>query len=460
MSSVRKRALGAAVALVVGVVVAGCGGGAGEQQQGGEQTLKMWTFKKSHADALNKVAAQFTSETGIAVSVEAVTPDDVFVSKVQSAAQTNGLPDVLEVHSGGEDLEMGASGLLQDLQGDVNGAWKQRLLPTTQESGVMTQQRIDDAANDSPFKSAKAGQRFSVGFTAGAFGIVYANKEKLKAAGLDPNTPPKTWEEFLDALKATTGEDSQQGGLSLGLKVSQTGYNWIYQPLAHAYLGKDRFHTLFAKGAAQGFASPDGVKTLDVYSKLTPYWMPGSTTLGIDEADIAFAQGKSAFDVGGTFTLAFLGQNGMTPDKVLTFPIPPSAEGVNKEISMSPLALTGLGVTATTKNRAAALKWIDWLTSPKGAGAVAKESLDLPATDLGADAESLLGADLAALQKYFTGPPESAYDAADVSFFPSDYDQVKPGDLMVRLTPLQEVSPQQAGTELDKIMGSMWKATE
>jgi ABC-type glycerol-3-phosphate transport system substrate-binding protein len=392
--------------------------------------------------------------------VEAVTPDDVFVSKVQSAAQTNGLPDVLEVHSGGEDLEMGASGLLQDLQGDVNGAWKQRLLPTTQESGVMTQQRIDDAANDSPFKSAKAGQRFSVGFTAGAFGIVYANKEKLKAAGLDPNTPPKTWEEFLDALKATTGEDSQQGGLSLGLKVSQTGYNWIYQPLAHAYLGKDRFHTLFAKGAAQGFASPDGVKTLDVYSKLTPYWMPGSTTLGIDEADIAFAQGKSAFDVGGTFTLAFLGQNGMTPDKVLTFPIPPSAEGVNKEISMSPLALTGLGVTATTKNRAAALKWIDWLTSPKGAGAVAKESLDLPATDLGADAESLLGADLAALQKYFTGPPESAYDAADVSFFPSDYDQVKPGDLMVRLTPLQEVSPQQAGTELDKIMGSMWKATE
>ncbi|GII29047.1 extracellular solute-binding protein [Planotetraspora mira] len=460
MSSVRKRALGAAVALVVGVVVAGCGGGAEEQQQGGEQTLKMWTFKKSHADALNKVAAQFKSETGITVSVEAVTPDDVFVSKVQSAAQTDGLPDVLEVHAGGEDLEMGASGLLQDLQGDVDATWKQRLLPTTQESGVMTQQRIDDAASDSPFKSTKAGQRFSVGFTAGAFGIVYANKDKLQAAGLDPNTPPKTWEEFLDALKATTGKDSQQGGLSLGLKVSQTGYNWVYQPLAHAYLGKDRFQALFAKGAAQGFASPDGVKTLDVFSRLTPYWMPGSTTLGIDEADIAFAQGKSAFDVGGTFTLAFLAQNGLTPDKVLTFPIPPSAEGVNKEISMSPLALTGLGVTATTKNRAAAVKWLDWLTSPKGAGAVAKESLDLPATDLGADAESLLGADLAALQKYFTGPPESAYDAADVSFFPSDYDQVKPGDLMVRLSPLQEVSPQQAGTELDKIMGSMWKATE
>jgi multiple sugar transport system substrate-binding protein len=460
MTSVRRRTLGLALALVVGMGAAACASGSGDGgQAGGQRTLRMWTFKKGHADALNKAAARFKSETGIAVTVEAITPDDVFVSKVQSAAQTKGLPDVLEVHSGGEDLELGASGLLQAVQADITPAWRQRLLPTTRDSGTMTQQRIDRAAGDSPFKSTKAGQRFSVPFTAGAFGIVFANKDKLKAAGLDPNTPPATWEDFLAALKATTSADSRQGGLSLGLKVSQTGYNWIYQPLAHAYLGRDRFHALFSKGAAQGFASPDGVKTLAVYSALSPYWMPGATTLGIDEADIAFAQGKSAFDVGGTFTLAFLAQNGMAPGKVLAFPIPPSAAGADKQISMSPLALTGLGVTATTGDRAAAVKWVDWLTSPEGAGAVAKESLDLPATDLGAAAGSLLGPDLAALEKYFTGPPESAYDAADVSFFPSDYDQVKPGDLMVRLTPLKELSPQQAGVELDKIMGSMWKAT-
>ncbi|SNT60906.1 multiple sugar transport system substrate-binding protein [Streptosporangium subroseum] len=464
MTAARKRTriLAVAVTLAVGLTAAACGG-SGDEKAGtpaAGQTLKMWTFKRSHADALNKAAAQFKSETGIAVTIEAVTPDDVFVSKVQGAAQTNGLPDVLELHAGGEDLEMGASGLLSDLSADVNDAWKQRLLPTTRETGVMTQQRIDIVANDSPFKQVKPGTRFSVPFTAGAFGIVYANKEKLKAAGLSADTPPKTWEEFLDALKATTAKDPQQGGLSLGLKTSQTGFNWVYQPMAHSYLGKEKFQALFAKGAAQGFGSPDGVKSLELYSRLTPYWMPGTTTLGIDEADIAFAQGKSAFDVGGTFTLAFLAQNGLSPDKVLTFPIPPPAEGQNKEISMSPLALTSLGITSTTKNREAALKWLDWVTSPKGAGVVAKSSLDLPATDLGAEAESLLGADLAALQKYFTGAPESAYDAADVTFFPSDYDQVKPGDVMVRLTPLKEATPEQTGTEMDKVMGAMWKSTQ
>ncbi|NUT45330.1 MAG: extracellular solute-binding protein [Thermoactinospora sp.] len=452
------RTLALVLAAAVGLTACSAAQPQQQQQGGAAASLTMWTFKKSHADALNKAAGQFKAETGISVTVEAVTPDDVFVSKVQSAAQTNGLPDVLEVHAGGEDLEMGASGLLQDLAADVDDAWKGRLLPSTQETGVLTQEKIDSVAADSPMKQGKAGQRFSVPFTAGAFGIVYANKDKLKAAGLDPETPPKTWEEFVAALEKTTAAD--QGGLSLGLKVSQTGFNWIYQPLAYAYLGKERFQALFAKGGTQGFSTPDGVKTLEVYGRLSPYWMPGATTLGIDEADVAFAQGKSAFNVGGTFTLAFLNQNGLSPDKLLTFPIPPSAEGRNQAISMSPLALTGLGVTASTANREAAVKWIDWVTSPKGAGIVAKESLDLPATDLGAEAESLLGKDLAALQKYFTGPPETAYEAGDSSFFPSDYDQVKPGDLTVRLTPLKELTAQQAGTELDKVIAAMWKSTQ
>ncbi|GAA2212291.1 extracellular solute-binding protein [Nonomuraea monospora] len=450
----RVRALVLAVAVVA--ALGGCSGGGGQEPAG--QALRMWTFKKSHADALNKAAARFTAQTGIRVTVEAVTPDDVFVSKVQSAAQTGGLPDVLEVHASGEDYEMGASGLLQDMAPDVTDAWRQRLLPSTRESGVLTQQKIDSVAADSPIKNGKAGQRFSVPFTAGAFGIVYANKDKLRAAGLDPETPPQSWQEFVQALRTTTAKG--QGGLSLGLKVSQTGFNWVYQPLAFALLGKERFHALFGKGTAQGFASPDGVRSLETYAELTPYWMPGTTTLGIDEADIAFAQGKSAFAVGGTFTLAFLAQNGLSPDKVLAFPVPPSSEGTHKRISMAPLALTGLGVTATTANREAAIRWIDWVTSPEGAGLVAQGSLDLPATDLGSQAEALLGKDLAALQRYFTGPPDSAYEAADDSFFPSDWDQVKPGDLTVRLTPLKELTPRQAGAELDKVVASMWKSTQ
>ncbi|MFI6349312.1 hypothetical protein [Streptomyces sp. NPDC050560] len=71
----------------------------------------------SPVKALREAAAEFTEETGTRVDVQAVTPDNVFLTKVQAAARTNDLPDVLEVHSAGDDLSFGGAGLLQELSG-------------------------------------------------------------------------------------------------------------------------------------------------------------------------------------------------------------------------------------------------------------------------------------------------------------------------------------------------------
>ncbi|GIF72506.1 extracellular solute-binding protein [Asanoa siamensis] len=447
-----RRILAAAAAAVLALTATACGGDDGGDEAGG--ALTMWTFKRTHVDALQQAAAAFKAKTGIDVKVEAFTPDDVFTAKIQSAAQTKDLPDVLELHSGGEDLRVGGGGLLADLKGDFDGKLD-RFLPSTRESGRVTQQRKD---NIEELSGATVGSLYSVPFTAGTFGIVYANKAKLQAAGLDPSKPPATWEEFLTYLQATTKADKDQGGLSLGLKVTQTGFNWIYEQLAFAYLGQEKFASLFGKGTTAGFGSPDGQKTLDLYAALKPYWMPGVSALGIDEADIAFAQGKSAFNVGGTFTLAFLAQNGMKTSDVLTFPIPPATGGAVSDLRLAPLALTGLSVTSTTGNKAGAAQWVDFLTSPEGAGIFAKASLDLPATDLGTQAESLIGPDLAGLQQFFTGPAESTYDAANRGFRPPDYDEVEMGNPLLKLAPLGEADAATTGRTLDTVIKAMWDA--
>ncbi len=450
----KRRTFAAAFAAVaLGLSTAAC---SGDEPESGNATLSMWTFKRTHVTALQQVASAFKAKTGITVNIEAYTPDDVFTAKIQSAAQTKDLPDVVELHAGGEDMRVGGSGLLADLAGQFNDAAMQRFLPSTRQAGVVTEQR---KATTTELKDAKVGTLYSVPFTAGTFGIVYGNRDKMQAAGLNPDQPPKTWEEFISYLQATTRVDAKTGGLSLGLKVSQTGFNWIYEQMAFAYLGESRFQALFAKDATtggQGFASADGVKTLDLYSQLTPYWIPGATALGIDEADVAFAQGKSAFNVGGTFTLAFLAQNNMKPESIVTFPIPPPAGGKVSDIRLAALALTGLSITSTTKNRDAAGKWVDFLTSSEGAAIFAKESLDLPATDLGAQAEALLGAKLAALQKYFTGPKESTYDAANRGFRPPDYDEAQVGQALLKLSPLKEANAAATGAQLDAVMKAMW----
>jgi multiple sugar transport system substrate-binding protein len=449
----RRRVVAALAAATLGLVATGCSGD--DDSGSSDASISMWTFKRTHVTALEQAAATFKEKTGITVKVEAFTPDDVFTSKIQSAAQTRDLPDVLELHAGGEDMRVGGGGLLTDLKGDFDDAKLRRFLPSTREAGRVTDER---KAKTEELANATVGTLYSVPFTAGTFGIVYASKEKMAAAGLDPDQPPKTWEEFVGYLQATTKVDAKQGGLSLGLKVTQTGFNWIYEQLAFAYLGEDRFEALFAKDTGQGFASPEGIRTLELYNQLKPYWIPGVTALGIDEADVAFAQGRSAFNVGGTFTMAFLAQNDVKPENLLTFPIPPATGGKVSDLRLAPLALTGLSVTETSKQREASVKWLEFLTSTEGAGIFAKASLDLPATDLGDQAEALIGKDLAALQKFFTGPPESTYDAADRAFRPPDYDEVEVGNPLLRMSPLGEMAPAATGAQLDKVLVAMWQA--
>jgi multiple sugar transport system substrate-binding protein len=196
-----------------------------------------------------------------------------------------------------------------------------------------------------------------------------------------------------------------------------------------------------------------------MYDELTPYWMPGSQTLTIDQADQAFAQGKSAFDVGGTFTLAFLKQNGMSPDDVLAFGLPAPADGAVPDRALGPLALTGLSVTSTSDQSDNARKWMEFLSQQDAATQFAKDSLDLPATELGADSANLLGPTLSSLVDSFEGTPESTYDPSrGDEFRPIGYEQDDAGAILADLTPLQQTSVQETAQKLRNLNQSYWKA--
>jgi multiple sugar transport system substrate-binding protein len=425
---------------------------------GGATTLQMWTFKQTHVKALQAAADGFKQQTGISVNVSAYTPDDAFKAKLQSSAATKDIADVLEVHAQGEDFVVGGAGILADLAQPVDANWKRRFLPGTADAGLVTDAVYQRSLKPkAPEAGVKAGQLFSIPFTAGTFGIVYANKAKLQAAGLDPTRPPATWAELLSWLGTLKAKDAQTGGLTLGLKVSQTGFNWILQPLAYAYLGKAKFEKLFGQDAGSAFGSPDGQRALELYDQLTPYWTPGSQTLGIDDADRAFAQGKSAALVGGTFTLAALQQDGMNLDDVLAFGLPAAPGGAVTKLKLAPIALTGLAMSAQTKHQDDVIKWMNYLTSTEAAGAFAQGSLDLPGTDLGGSAEKLLGPKLAALESVFGPDGPDTYNPGVTTFHGPTYDDVLSGDALVKLSPLRETSPAATNGALGTLIANSWK---
>src|SRR5262245_23469329 len=76
--------------------------------------LTMWTWKLAHVPGLEQVAANFEAETGIVVNIEAYNPDDVYRTKITTAAQSGDLPDILSYWSGGQ-WELAATDNLVEL---------------------------------------------------------------------------------------------------------------------------------------------------------------------------------------------------------------------------------------------------------------------------------------------------------------------------------------------------------
>jgi multiple sugar transport system substrate-binding protein len=443
----------AVVALAAGATA--CGGSS--SASGGGKTLTMWTFKQTHVKALEAAAAAFKAKTGITVNVTAYTPDATFTSKIQSAAATHSVADVLEVHAGGEDWTFGGAGILTDLVSSVNDAWKARFLSGIADTGLVTASVYQKSLQPkSTYVGVKQGQLFSIPFTAGTFGIIYASKSKLTAAGLDPSKPPTTWEQLISWIKATHDKDPQAGGITLGLNVSSTGFDWALEPLAYAYLGKSAYQALFGKDASKAWGSPNGQKVLELYNELTPYWTAGTQTLGIDDADRAFAQGKSAFDIGGTFTMSSIQQDGMNPSDIVAFGLPAAQGSTVTDFKLAPIALTGLSISSQSKNQAADLQWLDFLTTQEQAGAFAQASYDLPGTDLGANAAKLVGPDLSSLESVF-GSGDSAYNPGDSTFMGATWDITSAGDLVVRMSPLKEQSPAGTNSKLGAFTANTWK---
>jgi multiple sugar transport system substrate-binding protein len=446
-----RPALAALAALALGATAA-CSSSGGTTSS--SKSLVMWTFKQSHVKALQAVAAGFTKETGISVSVQAYGPDDAYITKVQAAAKTGTLPDLLEVHANGDDLTFGAAGLLADLTKDVDAGWRNSYRPDVRVDGTVTSEYYQKSlAADSNLKGIKQGQRFSVPLTIGTFGIVYANKQRLAAAGV--TTAPTTWEDFVADLAKVKASNANAGGVSLGLKAPSTGLEWLMQPMAYGLLGGDRFRALWGKDKGTNFSSPTGTQVLETYGQVTPYWMPGTQTLDIDAADLAFAQGKSSFDIGGTFTLAFLAQNGFDPANVLTFPVPAPANGAIQNLGLAPFTLTGTSVTATTKNRAGAIKWLQYLARSDTSATFAKAALDVPPTDLGSDPKSAVGPVLGAMIAAFGSGP-SAYNPGDTSYRPNAYNAGDVGAVLMNYTPLKTKSAAQTGADLTKVIDAYW----
>jgi len=185
--------------------------------------------------------------------------------------------------------------------------------------------------------------------------VAYYNKDMFKAAGLDPEAPPTTWDEMISMGKALTKDGSY------GLMIPSTGYPyWMFQALA-IQNGKE---VMSNDGLTTYFDDPAVVETLEFWKSLSQeHGIMPTGTVEWGTLRQAFLEGQTAMMWHSTGNLTAVKNNATFDFGVAELPA-----NVRKG---SP---TGGGnfyifKDTTAEEKAAALKLIEFMTSPEQAAA-------------------------------------------------------------------------------------------
>ena len=185
--------------------------------------------------------------------------------------------------------------------------------------------------------------------------VAYYNKDLFRAAGLDPEAPPTTWDEIISMGKTLTKDGTY------GLMITSTGYPyWMFQALA-IQNGKE---VMSNDGLTTYFDDQTVINTLDFWKSLsTEHGIMPEGTVEWGTLRQAFLEGKTAMMWHSTGNLTAVKNNASFDFGVAELPA-----NVRKG---SPTGGGNFYVFKDTsaEERAAALKLIEFMTSPEQAAA-------------------------------------------------------------------------------------------
>lgn len=133
--------------------------------------------------------------------------------------------------------------------------------------------------------------------------MLYYNKDMFAAAGLDPESPPRTFEEVWDAARMLTQKDDAGNVTVSGISMSI--YGWFFEELLAVsggyYVNNANGRDALATEAT--FNSPEGVAILDWWKGMYDEGIMGN--YGRVNADVrtAFYAGQTAMFIDSTAVL-------------------------------------------------------------------------------------------------------------------------------------------------------------
>lgn len=274
-----KKALSVLLAMTTAVgLLAGCGGGS---EKSDRVEVRVVTNERSTMDVMQRLVDEYNNTNDKNIYINYECKDDSIEDYVKTSYTSKNPPDIHTVN-----ITMGR-------EAGWYRAFPDELVQECQENFVEGSMADPD----------KKGKYYSVGLTAGGAQKLLYNKDLFKECGLDPEKPPKTFDEMREYAKIIT---EKGGGTKYGFAM----------PLKDDIFVR---YYLMIPGAPSGLYNRDGFVPTEnnydytIYSKMIGFMrnviadgsvFPTPYTLDNDTARAQFSEGNvgmiygAAWDVG------------------------------------------------------------------------------------------------------------------------------------------------------------------
>ena len=329
---------------LVGLTIAGCAGqGAGggdDTNADGKIVLDFWNgFTGPDGPALQQVVDDFNaSQDDIEVKTN-IMPWDTLYQKVLTSVASDGGPDIIAM-SASRMPQFADEGLFMPVDDYYENA--------DNDSAALAEAAVEASIYD--------GQNYGVPVNYAPM-MMYYNKDLFTAAGLDPEAPPTTWDEFA-AMVPQLSKDENGDGKPEQYAIALADHETV--PIFPSLLWGTGGGIVSEDGTTSTLGDPETIEALEFWVSLVTEQQASPIGLSGADADKLFQTSKAAIEIVGPWMTTGFDEAGLNYGLAKPF------AGPSDDAVLADVVSMGVPSNASEDVKNAAYEFFAFWNSPEG----------------------------------------------------------------------------------------------